>query len=421
MRHVSVQCHHESLYFGAAHLYVAPQNKHHQLTAMWFIPDTNNNPYRLGRSLSELKIELMRRVRGDLMPIAGVPEADAQAVIDSVDTLERDAWAHAWTARGDLHLQRADALIHTDKTAAREAYRLAWRLFHYARWPVENTLIKRHVYPRALAAFRNYGRLLEPVMEMVRIPYDNQVITAYLRVPEGQRKAPLVIGISGLDSRKEDVMALGDAYLARGMALLAIDMPGTGEAPAALAAGADRMFSTVLDWVAGRDNLDASRVVVQGRSWSGYWAAMLAVTERERLRGAVMHGGPIHHYFQPQWLAPSLESHEYLYDYLPATAALFNVETLYEVLMAAPAYSLQMRGFLGQRSAPLLLINGARDSQIPIADVELLAATYPQSTVWINPEGGHMGRSAAWSGKRIFSEVTAPWLAHTLDLSPAAL
>jgi pimeloyl-ACP methyl ester carboxylesterase len=207
-------------------------------------------------------------------------------------------------------------------------------------------------------------------------------------------------------------MALGDAYLARGMALLAIDMPGTGEAPVALAAGADHMFSTVLDWVAGRDNLDASRVVVQGRSWSGYWAAMLAVTERERLRGAVMHGGPIHHYFQPQWLAPSLESHEYLYDYLPATAALFNVETLDEVLMAAPAYS--------QRAAPLLLINGARDSQIPIADVELLAATYPQSSVWINPEGGHMGRSAAWSGKRIFSEVTAPWLARTLDLSPAA-
>jgi pimeloyl-ACP methyl ester carboxylesterase len=171
----------------------------------------------------------------------------------------------------------------------------------------------------------------------------------------------------------------------------------------------------VLDWVAGRDNLDASRVVVQGRSWSGYWAALLTVTERERLRGAVMHGGPIHHYFQPQWLAPSLESHEYLYDYLPATAALFGVETLDEVLAAAPAYSLQARGYLDQRAAPLLLINGARDSQIPITDVELLAAKYPESTVWINPEGGHMGRSAEWSGKRIFSEVTAPWLEQRLD------
>lgn len=382
---------------------------------MWFIPITQNNPFLLGRSLQVLKTELLRRVRGDLMPIAGVPEADAKAVINSVNSLERDAWAQAWAARGDLYLQRADALVATDSGGAREAYRLAWRLFHYARWPVENTPFKRYVYPRALAAFRNYGRLLDPVMEMVRIPYDNQVITAYLRVPQGRRKAPLVIGISGLDSRKEDVMALGDAYLARGIALLAIDMPGTGEAPVALAPGAERMFSAVLDWIAGRDNLDASRVVVQGRSWSGYWAALLAVTERERLRGAVMHGGPIHHYFQPQWLAPSLESHEYLYDYLPATAALFGAETLDAVLAAAPAHSLQARGYLDQRTAPLLLINGARDTQIPIADVELLAAQYPESTVWINPEGGHMGRSAEWSGKRIFSEVTAPWLAQRLD------
>lgn len=387
---------------------------------MWFIPITRNNPYRLGRSLSELKTELMRRVRGKLMPIAGVPEADAEAVIDSVDSLERDAWAQAWAARGDQHLQRADALRTTDSTAARESYRLAWRLFHYARWPVENTPFKRYVYPRALAAFRNYGRLLDPVLEMVRIPYDNQVITAYLRVPKGNGKAPLVIGISGLDSRKEDVMVLSEAYLSRGIALLAIDMPGTGEAPLALTPGAEKMFSAVLDWVAARDDLDASRTVIQGRSWSSYWAALLAVTERERLRGAVMHGGPIHHYFQPQWLAPSLESHEYLYDYLPATAALFGVETLDELLAVAPGHSLQAKGILGRDAAPLLLINGARDSQIPIADVELLAATYPDSTVWINPEGGHMGRSAEWSGNRIFSEVTAPWLMRMLELNPAA-
>lgn len=381
---------------------------------MWFVPVTHE-PFELGRALAELKTELLRRVRNGLMPIAGVPEADALAVVDAMSTLERDAWAQAWAARGDLHLQRADALVETDPAAAGEAYRLAWRLFHFARWPVENTPFKRHVYPRALAAFRNYGRLLDPPLEMVRIPYDNQVITGYLRVPKTDRAAALVIGISGLDSRKEDVMALSRAYLARGIALLALDMPGTGEAPVALEPGAAGMFSAVLDWVAGRDDLDAGRVVVQGRSWSGYWAALLAVTERERLRGAVMHGGPIHHYFQPQWLGPSLQSHEYLYDYLPATAALFGVDTLEALLDAAPAHSLQTLGLLDRPAAPLLLVNGARDSQIPIADVELLRSRYPDSAVWINPEGGHMGRSPDWSGQRIFAEVIAPWLDTRLD------
>lgn len=387
---------------------------------MWFVPITTDNPYRLGRSLDELKTELLRRARNNLMPVAGVPEADAMAVIDRVGTLERDEWAQAWAGRGDLHLQRADALAATGNSMARDAYRLAWRLFHFARWPVENTPFKQYVYPRALAAFRNHGRLLDPPLEMVRIPHDNQVITAYLRVPPGPSAAPLVIGISGLDSRKEDVMALAEAYLARGIALLAVDMPGTGEAPVALAPGAERMFSAMLDWVAGRSDLDAGRVVIQGRSWSGYWAALLAVVERKRIRGAVMHGGPIHHYFQPQWLGPSLDSREYLYDYLPATAALFGVATLEELLQRAPAFSLQTLGYLEQPAAPLLLINGARDSQIPIADVELLSAKFPGSTAWINPEGGHMGRSAAWSGKRIFGEVTAPWLAQRMEISPAA-
>lgn len=377
--------------------------------AMWFVPITHE-PYALGRSLDELKGELLRRVREELMPVAGVPEADALAVINETTSLERDAWAQAWAARGDRHLQRADSLATKDPASACGAYRLAWRLFHFARWPVENTPFKRFVYPRALAAFRNHGRLLDPPLEMLRIPHDNQVITAYLRVPKTAGKAPLVIGISGLDSRKEDVMALSGAYLRRGIALLALDMPGTGEAPAPLEQGAVRMFSAVLDWVAGRDDLDAGRVVVQGRSWSGYWAALLAVAERERLRGAVMHGGPIHHYFQPQWLGPSLQSREYLYDYLPATAALFNVDTLEALLDAAPAHSLQALGLLDRPAAPLLLVNGARDSQIPVADVELLKSRYPDSALWINPEGGHMGRSAGWSGQRIFAEVIAPWL-----------
>jgi esterase FrsA len=385
---------------------------------MWYIPDSDS-AFVLGRNLGQLKAELLRRVENDLMPIAGVPADDAHAVIDRVQTLRRDDWAKAWAARAEIHLARADELRDTDTAAARESYRLAWRLFHFARWPAENTPFKAYVYPRALAAFRNHGRLLDPPLEMLRIPFRNEVITAYLRMPQSDRPVPLVIGISGLDSRKEDVMALAGAYLRRGIALIAVDMPGTGEAPAPLAPEAAAMFSALLDWVAGRRGLDAGRVVVQGRSWSGYWAARLAIAERERLRGAVMHGGPIHHYFQPQWLAPSLQSPEYLYDYLPATATLFGVDTLEALLAAAPAHSLQAQGLLGEPSAPLLLINGARDSQIPITDVELLARHYPGSEVWINPEGGHMGRSPAWSGRCIFEEVTAPWLERVLQLSPS--
>jgi esterase FrsA len=374
-------------------------------------PTPRDGTLQSGRSLEELKLELLRRVRAQLMPIAGVTEEDARAVIDSMQTLDRDQWATAWSARAELHRQAADAEM--DRRTAREDWWQAWRLYHFARWPVENTSFKRHCYTQALAAYSRHAALLDPPVIPVDIPFSGSVAKAWLRLPT-VTPAPLVIGISGLDSRKEDVMTLSDAYLRRGIALLAIDMPGTGEAPVALSENAHLLFSAVLDWVATREDLDAQRVVVQGRSWSGYWAALLAATEKERLRGCVMHGGPIHHYFQPEWLSPSLASPEYLYDYLPATAALFGVTQLDDLLAEAPRWSLQTRGLLDQPSAPMLLVNGARDTQIPIADVEWLAARNPRDTVWINPEGGHMGRSADWPGKRIFNEIIAPWIEDKL-------
>ena len=101
----------------------------------------------------------------------------------------------------------------------------------------------------------------------------------------------VVFGIAGLDSRKEDVAAHSDAYLRHGLGVFAVDLPGTGESPIAPATqDADRLFSAALDHLIARRDIDGSRIVVQGRSWSGYWAAKLAVTECARLCGSIMPG-----------------------------------------------------------------------------------------------------------------------------------
>lgn len=381
----------------------------------WFIAPTEGNPLVTGRALPELKREVARRAENDLAPLTGVPPEDARAAIAAVDDFERDSWARAWSDRAELHLERAHALEASSPESARDEFRRAWRLFNFARWPVENTPYKRYVYPRALAAFRNFGRLLDPPVELVRVPFENQVIVACLRVPAIRPPVPLVLGISGLDSRKEDVVVAGEPYLKHGIALLAVDMPGTGEAPVALERTAERMFSALLDYVARRSDLDASRVVVQGRSWSGYWAAKLAVVERARLRGTIVHGGPIDRYFSPDWLKASLDTPEYLYDYFPAKGALFGASTVEQMLEVAPGYSLATQGMLDEPAAPMLVVNGARDSQIPIDDVFVLLRHGTPKEAWINPAGGHMGRSREWPSQRIRDEVIVPWLARRLE------
>jgi esterase FrsA len=355
------------------------------------------------------------RADRNMPPLGGITAEDARAALSGISSLERDEWALAFSRVAEPHRERAQSLEANDRAAAAREYWQAWRLHHFARWPTENTPVKQLARQRALEAFRCYARLLDPPIETVRIPFEGAEIVAYLRLPANPRPAPLVFGIAGLDSRKEDVAAHSDGYLKLGLGLFAIDLPGTGESPhAAAEIHSDRIFSAALDYLGKRPDVDAGRIVVQGRSWSGYWAAKLAVTERGRLRGSVMHGGPIHHYFQPQWLKTSLATGEYLYDYLEAKCAMHGAAGLDDLLARARAFSLLELGLLDRPSAPMLLVNGARDSQIPIADLYLLLEHGDAKEAWVNPQGGHMGRSPQWPSPAIAEKVLMPWITRRL-------
>ena len=368
-----------------------------------------------GRDLEQLKQEVQRRADRAMPPVGGIPSEDARAALSGIASLDREEWARAFAGCGERHWTAGESLETRDRNAARDRYWQAWRLFHFARWPTENTPAKQHARGRAVQAFCAYARLLDPPIETIRIPFEGREIVGYLRLPANVRPAPLVFGIAGLDSRKEDVAAQTDAYLKHGLGLFALDMPGTGESPDATAAtNSDRIFSAVLDHFAARADVDAGRIVVQGRSWSGYWAAKLAVTERERLRGAVMHGGPIHHYFHPDWLRASLVTGEYLYDYLEAKCAMHGAGGIDELLERMRPFSLLESGLLDRPSAPMLLVNGARDSQVPIADLYLLLGHGDAKDAWVNPGGGHMGRSPDWPSGAIAEKVLMPWIVRRM-------
>jgi len=368
-----------------------------------------------GRDLEQLKQEVQQRAEHNLPPLGGIAVGDAHAALSSIRSLDREEWAQAWCRVAEAHWEQALSAAATRSEAARGEYWHAWRLFHFARWPTENAPAKAHARQRALEAFRRYAALLDPPIETVRVPFEGSEIVAYLRLPRGGGPAPLVFGIAGLDSRKEDIAAHSDAYLKNGVALFALDLPGTGESPhAVVETDSDRIFAAALDYLAKRPELDNGRVVVQGRSWSGYWAAKLAVTERGRLRGAVVHGGPIHRYFERAWLEASLTTGEYLYDYLQAKCAMLGARSMEDMMARARPYSLLDQGLLDRPSAPMLVVNGARDSQIPIADAYVLLEHGDAKEAWINPQGGHMGRSQQWPSSAIAEKVLMPWILRRL-------
>jgi esterase FrsA len=95
---------------------------------------------------------------------------------------------------------------------------------------------------------------------------------------------------------------------------------------------------------------------------------------------------------------------------------LDDVHTLDGMAEFLPKMSLVHQGLLGKPMAPMLVIAGVLDTQVPIADEYLLLSKSDvPKEAWINPEGGHLGRQiGVWPDPKIFKEVIIPWLVKTL-------
>jgi esterase FrsA len=367
------------------------------------------------RTWDELKAETQARADRNAYPLTGLKPDEVREALSNIRSLDRDEWARAWSAIGDRYMTKAKSA--TSPQAEAEDYLYAWRYYAFARWPTENVPEKKAAAKKAIAAFLAHSKHLNPPIEVVRIPFEGSEIVGYLRLPNNVRPAPLVLGISALDSRKEDSAERFDAYIKSGVGFFALDMPGTGEAPIKVDVGSERMFSKALDYLTTRPEIDAKRIAVQGNSWSGHWAARLAVVERARLKAVVVQGGPIDQYFQPAWQLKALGTREYLFDLFPARASIYGAETLEQFLAYGPRMSLAASGMIDQPSAPTLLVNGEKDTQVPIADLDILLHHGSAKEAWVNPQGGHMGRNADWPDSKIFQRVVLPWVVRQLAVA----
>ena len=147
----------------------------------------------------------------------------------------------------------------------------------------------------------------------------------------------------------------------------------------------------------------------------------MAIVERARLRGCSAQSPPVDKFFQKDFLMNKLlGNREYLFDQVPALMSIMEgVHTLEEMGEFQPKMSLVQQGLLGKPMAPMLIIAGVNDTQVPIEDEYLLLSKgdVPKEA-WINPQGAHFGRQVGvWPDPRIFKEVIIPWLVKTLQSS----
>jgi len=368
----------------------------------------------LEQALAELRSDTQARADHQAYPITGIRPDDVREVLAGIKSLDPNEWAAAWDAMGERHMQQAK--FAKEKSDAREQYRQAWLDFMFGGWPATNSPGKKASYTKATEAFRAYGALMDPPVEVVHIPFEGKEIVAYLRLPKGARPAPVVMTIGGLDEYKEyGIEHQSISYVAAGVGVLAIDMPGTGESPVKAEIGSERALAKAIDYLATRKEIDPKRIGVQGTSAGGYWSALLAYTEKPRLKAVAVVGGPIDGYFTPEWQLGSWGTKEYLFGLKEARMYVFGYNDEKQFLDGIQRFSLQKRGMLAKPSAPMLVVNGEKDTQVPIADLYLLLRTGQPKFAWVNPTGGHTGRSNEMSEEKIATTVIVPWMKLMLN------
>jgi esterase FrsA len=375
---------------------------------------------RRERNIDEIRVEAIRRAQVGQYPLIGLDPGDVTEALQSIHTPDKDEWAAGFMHVADRYFNEAKSLEKSDPSKANADYIRAWRLYSFGRWPIPSSAGKQRSYEKALESFLDHARFFDPPLEVVKIPFEGKEIIAYLRLPKNAKgPVPLVIAVNGLDSRKEDLTESFSAILPFGIGYLAVDGPGTGQNPIKVSETADRVLSKVIDYAQSRPEIDKNRIAMHGVSWGAYWATKMAIVERARLRGCSAQSPPVDKFFQKDFLMNSpLGNREYLFDQVPALMSILDgVQTLEEMGDYLPKISLVQQGLLGKPMAPMLILAGVNDTQVPIEDEYLLLSKgdVPKEA-WINPHGGHLGRQVGvWPDPRIFKEVIIPWLVKTLQ------
>ncbi|KAK0287660.1 hypothetical protein LTR91_003116 [Friedmanniomyces endolithicus] len=279
-------------------------------------------------------------------------------------------------------VQKADST--ENKREKIDLYLRACAVYRIARFPYINSDVKREAYAAQKTAYMKAAALFETPIEDISIPHtagasqdEGKEIPLYIRVPQTASKdkpCPSVILMCGLDGHRPDNTTRSDEFLARGWASIIVDIPGTADCPAARhdATSPDRLWTSILDWMAAQGVYDMRKVMCWGLSAGGHNAVRAAHTHSKRFCGAVGQGAGTHHFFSRAWLEKA-KDHEYPWTALPALTEKFGYKSEEEFLENAQKdFSLVELKIVDLPATRVLLVNGTHDGLMPVEDSMLM-------------------------------------------------
>jgi 2,6-dihydroxypseudooxynicotine hydrolase len=335
----------------------------------------------------------------------GVLLADFEDVTGALERWED--WCAAWSARARVHEDLGrEALGQGYRLTAGEHLIRAAIYYHFAKFVfVQDPEQMRAAHMKAVACYREGVAHARPPGEYVEIAFEGKKLFAMLRKPD-PGPCPVLIMAPGLDSTKEEIHAYEEPFLARGIAVLALDGPGQGEAEYEIPICGDyeRAAKAVVDWIESRKDLNGKQIGIWGVSLGGYYAPRAAAYEK-RIKACIALSGPF------EW--------ERIWDGLPElTRETFRARSHSkdEAQARSAAKTLTMKEAAPKIACPIFIVTGRQDRLVPAAHAEQLAqAVSGPVELLVVEDGGHNANNRPYR----YRSLTADWLAGQFGLPRA--
>ncbi|MEY3071839.1 MAG: hypothetical protein RLZZ353_35 [Actinomycetota bacterium] len=337
----------------------------------------------------------------------GIPLHDFRETTAGIDRW--DDWCAAWVARGRVHEELAErALEGGHRLTAGEHLVTAARCHHFGKFVfVEHPDEMRAAHLLAVDAYTRALPLLRPPGRRLEIPMGAATLVGVLRVPEVASPPPVVLLVSGLDSTKEEVDAYGEHLLARGLATLAFDGPGQGEAEYAVPMRHDFEVAVgaVIDVLAGIPTVDGDRVGIYGVSLGGHYVVRAAAFE-PRVRACASISGSYR--VLDSWAGRPR-----------ANRMAYQVRAHLDSEEAVEAFLVDydLAGVAERVTCPLYVVGGTRDRLTPPTAAERIAREASGPVVLDVVEGGnHVVNNMPYR----YRPQVADWLVEVLGAGASA-
>jgi 2,6-dihydroxypseudooxynicotine hydrolase len=331
----------------------------------------------------------------------GVVYSDFVEVTQGIERWEQ--WCAAWSARALVHERLGEeALGAGHRLSAGEHLTRAGVYYHFAKFLfVDHPEEMRAAHRKAVECRNRALPLIDPPGERLAIPYEGKSLAGILRKPAGTARPPCVVMAMGLDSAKEEMDAYERVFLERGLATLAFDGPGQGEAEYDFAIRGDYEIPVraVVDFLGARGDVDAARLGLWGVSLGGYYAPRAAAFE-PRIKACIALSGPYD--WGDAW------------ERLPGlTRAAFRTRShaRSDEEARAKAATLTLEDAAHRISCPLFIVAGRLDRLVPASHAERLAAEAKgPTTLLMIEDGGHVANNRAYR----YRTQSADWMAERL-------